>query len=167
MPCNQLAVKTAQVTMNETLMRGIFSNAAALAVLRQTMATVQGVPVGAVSIWNDRNYWGNGYGARYTPDHQVIPLERIADANAGYLDIASEAICIRLFPDGRIEARDGWRLGYRPPQSEAWIEALKTALAQIGVIVAQNMIAEALRAAGVAIVSDEVTAQARIMTVEV
>lgn len=167
MPCNRLAVQAAQLTLTPELLNGVFHSLPALEVLRDHLAAEVG---NQVSVWNDKITWSRGYGARSQANHQVVPLtDVIASSDAPhYVDFCSETVALRVYRDGRVEARDPWRLGYAHPDIAAFQASLVARLGQVAVLVAQQMIAEALgQAAGVSILSDERTPAARILQLEV
>lgn len=167
MPCNQLAVQAAQLKLDERIMGSIFGNALALQAIREQVAAIVGVPTGQVSVWNDGIDWWNGYGAQGQADQQTVPLGSVARSDARYIDVAFANACFRVYRDGRIETRDGWRVGYQSPDVARWQEQLAATMQRIGVMVTQNAVVEALRAAGVAIESDTMNAQGRIVVMEV
>lgn len=163
MPCNKLAVQTAQLTLSPELIRLVFANAQAITALRDALVSTRGEHV---SVWNHADSWEHGYAVYRAgkPNHQVVPIDRIARADAQYLDFCSETVTLRVYPTGVVEARDPWKLGYKHPKIHIFQAAFSVQITQIAMLVAQNAIADALQAYGMQIVADERTPSARILT---
>lgn len=167
MPCNQLAVQAAMLQVDERAMALVFGNAVALQAMRERVAGMLGQPVGMVSVWSDRVDWWNGYHMKGQLEQQCVPLADIANGAAQYIDVAFELACFRIYRNGRIETRDGWRVGYQSPSTATWQASLAQIVKGVAVQVVQNAVAETLRSAGVRIISDNATAQVRQLVMEV
>ena len=166
MPCNKLAVRAAALQIDARLLRALFANPLALQALADTLAQTSQEQV---SVWNDQNAtWVDGYLAYRSrqANHQVVPLAQVARADAAYIDFCTAHGTIRLPSDGSLEARDGWEPGRTRLDMAQLLGTFGQAVTLTAVVVAQNLVVEALRQAGVAVERDEVNPQAsaRIIT---
>lgn len=175
MPCGLLAIRAALLEINPALVSQVFTNPLALQAIRDHLTQTTGYDV---SVWNDKTgtSWHVGYSAWCSRNlhpvdtFQVVPLAEVAAASAGseYMDFCSEYGTFRITLDGRIEGRDGWRLGNLYKNSQDLMDASATVFNTVAIAVMQNMIAQALAQAGVAITANQVDPQlnARILTIE-
>ena len=166
MPCNKLAVRAAALQIDARLLRALFASPLALQALADALVQASQEQV---SVWNDQNAtWVEGYLAYRSrqANHQTVPLAQVARAGAAYIDFCTAHGTIRFNADGSLEARDGWELGRTRRDMAQLMATFSQAVTLTAVVVAQNLVVEALRQAGVAVERDEVNPQAsaRIIT---
>ena len=166
MPCNKLAVRAAALQIDARLLRALFANPLALRAMADALVQASQEQV---SVWNDQNAtWVDGYLAYRSrqANHQTVPLAQVARADAAYIDFCTAHGTIRLAADSSLEARDGWEPGRTRRDMAQLLATFGQAVTLTAVVVAQNLVVEALRQAGVTVERDEVNPQAsaRIIT---
>lgn len=139
MPCNQLAVQSASIEINEKVLAALFENEQAHAVLVELVKQQTGVSMSA-----------------YAYTDYSTGRKKVLSLSGGGIDIA-----IRL--DGGITVR-----GVSSAETQRYAAVLKDALAAVAIVIVQNMVKTALVSAGVPVVADAYNAVgARVMTLRV
>lgn len=136
MPCNMLAVQAAKLTISPKLMRAIIANPLALELLKEVLSMLA---------------------------NQEITL--IANASLAYIDLVGKTIGLRVSADGSVKTRDSWRVGYQHPNANVILtEFVNILQTNVAPLVVQQMVANALSAAGIQIEADTRIPTARVLT---
>jgi hypothetical protein len=135
MPCNAIIQQAAQLSLNPAL---ITKHPAVIQLLADRIANLLANPVAVCPV----NDWATTYLAgSYTGLHQDRPIDQL-DLTSGVM-FFSRQCAIAVYPDGRVQLRDGQFIGQRPANPDQLLQQI-TALIQTtaGLVLQQLVMAQ-------------------------
>lgn len=136
MPCNAVLQQAGTLSLNPSL---LLNHPQLLSLVAARLAQTLAAPVALCTPPN--------WHATYLHKLAQQPLDHFDFAADGALFFSQE-FSIALYPDGRIEMRDGMRLGHRPENAESLLAQLTAALSAAAGLALQQTVAAQLATLG-------------------
>ncbi len=136
MPCNAVLQQTGVLTLNPTL---VLQQPTLLLTIARQLALTHDTPCAVCT----PSRWGPTYSAHLAQQ----PLDTFDFPSQGVLFFCRD-FSVALYPDGRLELRDGTQINYQPPNAQALLDQLSSLLTLAAGLALQQLVAAQLSTLG-------------------